>query len=68
MKKPIKIVQASDRQYEVNERGEYRRLKQTIKGNLEPYPEPEFHRDGMSFNGSKCYCKTCRDWRKENSK
>lgn len=59
------IIQASDRQYRVNERGEFRHLEHEIKGVFVPPPPKEFHRDGMSFDGSKCWCSECIAWRKK---
>lgn len=64
---PGTIIQASDRQYRVNERGEWRRIPKyaEVEGQVKDKVEVPFHRDGRDpRTGAKCWCLPCvRFWK-----
>jgi len=61
MYKPGTVIQATDRQYRVNERGEWRRIPTNleVKG-VVLKPDVPFHLDGLrTSDGWFCWCQDC---------
>jgi len=65
---PGTVIQASDRQYRVQPNGAWRRLPKyaEVKGILvDEYKPRKWCRDGVNWDGSRCWCVDCLAERKK---